>query len=88
MSMINNGQVFPYSCPAETEIPPWAWQNNANGALSVGQVSVPVPLVCQLEYHALTHDLISQVSQRVREQRRHLVVFLVDDRLAYLDGHD
>ncbi|GAA5855889.1 hypothetical protein JCM9279_001158 [Rhodotorula babjevae] len=38
MSNINGGQVFPYACPAEVEIPQWAWQNNANGALSVGQI--------------------------------------------------
>ncbi|BGP39666.1 hypothetical protein JCM10450v2_003636 [Rhodotorula kratochvilovae] len=38
MSNINGGLVFPYACPAETEIPDWAWENNANGALSVGQV--------------------------------------------------
>ncbi|GAA6055092.1 hypothetical protein JCM3770_001792 [Rhodotorula araucariae] len=38
MSNINNGLVFPYDCPAETEIPDWAWENNSNGALSLGQV--------------------------------------------------
>ncbi|GAA5946179.1 hypothetical protein JCM3775_006309 [Rhodotorula graminis] len=38
MSNINGGQVFPYACPGDVEIPPWAWQNNANGALSVGQI--------------------------------------------------
>ncbi|GAA5914681.1 hypothetical protein JCM8208_000411 [Rhodotorula glutinis] len=38
MSNINGGQVFPYACPADIEIPAWAWQNSANGALSVGQI--------------------------------------------------
>ena len=54
MSNINGGQVFPYACPAEVEIPQWAWQNNANGALSVGLMCVPASLPCVGDDQKLT----------------------------------
>ena len=54
MSNINGGQVFPYACPAEVEIPQWAWQNNANGALSVGLMCVPASLLCVGDDQKLT----------------------------------
>lgn len=40
MSNVNSGLTFPYDCPGGTEIPDWAYANNAGGALIVGEVCV------------------------------------------------
>ncbi|GAA5876706.1 hypothetical protein JCM3774_005922 [Rhodotorula dairenensis] len=36
--MVNNGHIFPTSCPPQTEIPAWATVDSASGSLSVGSV--------------------------------------------------
>ncbi|GAA6001000.1 uncharacterized protein JCM10292_006325 [Rhodotorula paludigena] len=38
VSNVNSGLTFPYDCPGGTEIPDWAYANNAGGALIVGEV--------------------------------------------------